>query len=144
MNDRHRSDYFVFAGSVGDRTSGAGGWSAVVVERSTGFDHAVVSGGDDRAIAPAMELTAVAMGLSRVPVGASATVFTASKYVLDTVGLLELGFEGGTGWDADLWKRLANECGKRSVEWQRVHDANPSPFTARAVDLARVASTDIA
>lgn len=144
MNDRQRSDYFVFAGSVGDRTPGAGGWSAIVVERSTGFDHAVVSGGDDRATAPAMELTAVAMGLSRVPPGAPATVFTSSKYVLDMVGLFEDGWRGGMGWDADLWARLYEEYRKRHVDWQRVDDAKPSPFTERAVELARTASRDIA
>ncbi|MCZ7861884.1 hypothetical protein O9X98_10895 [Agrobacterium salinitolerans] len=140
MNDRHRSDFFVFTGSVGDRAPGAGGWSAVIVERSTGFDHAVVFGGDDRTISLAMELTAVVMGLSRVPVGASATVFTSSKYVLDMVRLFE---EGWTG-DIELWVRLYEEYAKRRVDWQRVDEANPSPFTARSVALARTAALDIA
>lgn len=140
MNDRHRSDYFVFAGSVGDRVPGAGGWSAVVVDRSTGFDHAVVSGGDDMAISAAMELTAVAMGISRVPIGASVTVFTSSKYVLDTVDLSAEGWEG----DVDLWLRLYDDCQMRRVDWQRIDDENPSPFTMRAVALARTAALDIA
>lgn len=140
MNDRHRSDYFVFAGSAVTHAPGAGGWSAVVVERSTGFDHAVVFGGDDKTISATMELTAVVMGLSRVPAGASATVFTSSKYVLDMVDLFE---EGWTG-DTDLWTRLYEEHRKRHVDWQRVDDANPSQFTARAVALARRAAQDIA
>lgn len=87
-----------------------------------------------------MELTAVVMGLSRVPTGASATVFTSSKYVLDTVHLFEHGWTG----DTDLWVRLHEEYEKRYVEWHRVFDENPSPFTTRAVALARSAALDIA
>lgn len=144
MNDRFRSQYAVWAGSVGDRTPGPGGWSSIVVEQSTGLDHALVSGGNDVTKASTMELTAVVMGLSRVPHSSTVTVLTSSNYVLDTVGLIEEGWTGGGGEDAEIWFRLSEECSKRNVAWQRLDEGKEAPHGVRALTFAKAAAKDIA
>lgn len=144
MNDRFRSKYAVWAGSVGNRTPGPGGWSSIVVEQATGLDHAMVSGGNDRTKASTMELTAVVMGLSRVPHGSTVTVFTGSKYVLDMADLLREGWKGGAGENGEIWARLAEECRKHDVAWQRVDDDDDAPPAIRALTLAKSAAADIA
>ncbi|MCV9963543.1 hypothetical protein OIU34_16695 [Pararhizobium sp. BT-229] len=143
MNDRFRSQYAVWVGSVGDSTPGPGGWSSIVVERSTGLDHAIVSGGDDLATAPAMELTAVLMGLSRVPRDVTATVFTGSKFVLNLVGILAEGWNPGGGEHDEIWSRLVEECGKRFVSWQEVTNDDDAPHLTRALGLAKIVAHDI-
>ncbi|MBY3433369.1 hypothetical protein HFN89_04230 [Rhizobium laguerreae] len=140
MNDRFRSQYSVWTGSVGNRSPGPGGWSAIVTERSTGLDHAIVSGGDDLATAHAMELTAVLMGLSRVPSGATATIFTESKFVLNLVGILAEGWNPGGGEHDGIWSRVLAECGKRFVSWQEVAESDDAPHRTRAMALATTAA----
>jgi ribonuclease HI len=137
MNDRFRSQYVVWAGSVGNGSPGPGGWSSIVTHGSTGLEHAIVSGGDDLSTAQAMELTAVLMGLSRVPRNVTATVFTDSKFVLDLVGILAEGWNPGGGEHEEIWSSLVEECGKRFVSWQEVSDGDEAPDRTRALTLAR-------
>jgi ribonuclease HI len=144
MNDRFRSQYAVWTGSVGNRSPGPGGWSSIVTERTTGLDHAIVSGGDDLATAHGMELTAVLMGLSRVPRDVTATVFTDSRFVLDLVGILAEGWNPGGGEHDEIWSRLVEECRKRFVSWQEMAEGDDAPHRAKAFELARAAATDIA
>lgn len=144
MNDHHRSQYAVWAGSAGNRSPGPGGWASVVIHGSTGLEHSIVSGGDDLATAQAMELSAVVMGLSRVPRDVTATVFTDSKFVLDLVGILAEGWNPGGGEHEEIWSRLVEECGKRFVSWQEVADGDEAPLRTRAIALAKAAAQDIA
>ncbi|MCS4089596.1 RNase H family protein [Rhizobium sp. BK176] len=144
MNDPHRSQYAVWAGSAGNRSPGPGGWASVVIHGSTGLEHAIVSGGDDLSTDHAMELTAVFMGLTRVPRDVTATVFTDSKFVLDLVGILSEGWNPGGGEHEELWSRLVEECGKRFVSWQEVAAGDDVPHQARASMLAQAEAAGIA
>jgi ribonuclease HI len=110
-----------------------------VVEQSTGLDHALVSGGTDITKASAMELTAVVMGLARVPHAATVTVFTDSKYLLDTT---DHHREGDAGENGEIWARLAEECRKHRVAWHRLDDGDDAPHAVRALTLAKSAATD--
>jgi ribonuclease HI len=115
-----------------------------VIHGSTGLEHAVVSGGDDLSTDHAMELTAVVMGLSRVPQNQTATVFTDSKFLLDLVGILAEGWNLGGGEHDEIWSRIVEECRKRFVSWQEVADSDDAPHRTRAVSLAQSEAAGIA
>lgn len=116
----------------------------MVVHGSTGLEHAIVSGGDDLSTAHAMELTAVLMGLSRVPLDVTTTVFTDSKFVLDLVAILAEGWNPGGGVHDEIWSRLVEECGKRFVSWQEVAEGDDAPYRMRALALAQSEAVVIA
>jgi ribonuclease HI len=111
-----------------------------MVDCGTGIEHAVVSGCGDHVTNVDMELTAVLMGITRVPLGTSATVVTSSKYVLDCVGLLALGWKGG---DSHLWQRLAHEVEQRYINWHHIEENDPSPNVIKARELALAAATTV-
>lgn len=98
---------------------GPGGWAAIVVD---GGSKTALSGNEGRTTNNRMEILAVIKGLEAVPDSAKVTVFSDSQYVINTMT---------RGWkrnvNNDLWDKLDEEVGRRSVNWRwvRGHDGNP-------------------
>ncbi len=98
---------------------GPGGWAAIILENG---GKRALHGREDQTTNNRMEILAVVKGLDALPAGAEATVFSDSQYVVNTMT---------RNWkrnaNKDLWARLDQETGKRTVTWRwvRGHDGNP-------------------
>ena len=92
---------------------GPGGWAALTVPED-GTPQAI-GGPEGRTTNNRMEQTAVIKALEQTPAGAQVTVYTDSTYVINTMT---------RGWkrrvNTDLWDRLDELTGSRSVQWEWV------------------------
>ncbi|MDW9478962.1 ribonuclease HI [Sinorhizobium meliloti] len=148
MNDGPLTDYVVWSDGSCLGNPGPGGYAAVVLHRATGLEHAVVTGSDDGTTNQRMELTAAAMGLSRVPKGLSATVYTDSKYVVDGIsgwihGWMARGWKKADGSpvaNVDEWKRLHEQCKGRFVQWVHVRGHRGVEMNEKVDKLAQAAA----
>lgn len=108
---------------------GPGGWAAIIVDEVG--NKRSVGGHEDGTSNNRMEITAVIGGLNALPEGVTATVFTDSQYVVNTMA---------KGWrrtaNGDLWDQLDSEVAKRNVKWQWVRSHNGSPGNSEANGLA--------
>lgn len=130
---------------------GPGGWAAIL--SSDGLHDVIeLSGGQLDTTNNRMELTAVIMGLSRVPSDASVTVITDSKYVVDAINKHWLQGWVSRNWhksdgkptsNTDLWKQLHTLISKRVVnfEWVKGHAGHLE--NERCDTLARNEATNI-
>lgn len=107
---------------------GPGGWAAIIVENG---HETIVKGGCIDTTNNRMEILAVIEGLSALEASAEVTVFTDSKYVMNTMTL---------GWkrkaNMDLWPRLDEEVQKRRVVWNWVRGHSGDPLNEKADTLA--------
>ena len=98
---------------------GPGGWAAIIVE---GGSKRSLHGAQEQTTNNRMEILAVIKALEAVPESAEATVFSDSRYGVNTMT---------RSWkrnaNKDLWERLDGEVLKRRVKWQwvRAHAGNP-------------------
>ena len=99
---------------------GPGGWAALTVPEDG--TSQVIGGAARRTTNNRMEQTAVIKALEQTPAGVPVTVYTDSTYVINTMTL---------GWkrrvNGDLWDRLDELTGGRSVQWEWVkgHSGHP-------------------
>jgi len=107
---------------------GPGGFAAIVLDASDGSEIATVRGRDLRTTNQRMEMLAAAEGLAQLPIGASAAVFTDSKFVVDGMTSWMEGWKR-RGWkkadgspvaNLELWMRLDKEASCRRVTWKHV------------------------
>ena len=98
---------------------GPGGWAAIIEENG---GKKRLSGREDETTNNRMEILAAIKGLQATPSHSEVTVFSDSQYVVNTMT---------RNWkrnaNKDLWARLDQEAGKRTVTWRwvRGHDGNP-------------------
>lgn len=108
---------------------GDGGWAALIVPED-GTPQAI-GGPEGRTTNNRMEQTAVIKALEQAPVGAQVTVYTDSTYVINTMT---------RGWkrrvNTDLWDRLDELTGSRSVQWEWVKGHAGHPQNEFVNDLA--------
>ncbi len=109
---------------------GPGGWGAVIIEDGR---TRTMSGADKSTTNNRMEMRAVSQGLAAVPEAEQITVFSDSRYVVNTMT---------RGWkrksNVDLWNRLDAEVAAHRVEWRwvRGHDGNPGNEEADSLATA--------
>ena len=109
---------------------GPGGWGAVIIEDGR---KRTLSGADESTTNNRMEMLAVIQGLAAVPEAEQITVFSDSRYVVNTMT---------RGWNrksnVDLWDRLDAEVAAHRVEWRwvRGHDGNPGNEEADSLATA--------
>lgn len=134
-------------GACAHKTSGAGGYSAVLVAHRSDGSIArrwKVSGGAFETTNNRMELMAVIAGLRAVPASARACVHIDSTYVKKN---FEERLERwqGNGWrtangkpvkNRDLWEELSTEVAPRAVEWVKVAGHTGVELNERADQLA--------
>ena len=134
-------------GACAHKTSGAGGYAAVLVARRSDGSIAKqweVSGGDFETTNNRMELMAVVAGLRELPAPARVCIHIDSTYVMNNFqGWLERW--QGNGWrtadrkpvkNRDLWEELSTEVARRKVEWVKVPGHTGVELNERADQLA--------
>ncbi|MGH7949998.1 MAG: ribonuclease H family protein [Candidatus Binataceae bacterium] len=125
--------YLVYADGSCLGNPGPGGWGVVIV--SPDGARTELSGHQPATTNNRMEITAAIEALSRIPRGADVTLRSDSEYVVNTMI---------RGWkrkaNGDLWQRLDEEAGLRTVafEWVRGHGSDP--LNSRADELALAAA----
>lgn len=119
-----------------------GGWGfAMYLE---GVEAAFGCGGEYNTTNNRMELKAAIMAVRWLPVGATATIYSDSRYVID--GILEhMDIWLRTGWrsssnkevkNVDLWEELGNLDVDRVIDWQWVKGHTGVVGNERADELA--------
>ena len=107
---------------------GPGGWAAIIL--SNGEERSL-TGGVDETTSNRMEITAVIEGLKAVPKDEPVTVFSDSRYVVNTMT---------KGWkrraNLDLWNLLDGEAQPRNVSWKWVQGHAGHPMNEKADSLA--------
>jgi ribonuclease HI len=134
-------------GACAHKTTGAGGYAAVLVARrsdGTTSKQWDVSGGAAKTTNNEMELMAVIAGLRELPAPARVCIFIDSTYV-------KKNFEDrlehwrSNGWrtadgkevkNRDRWKELFTEVACRKVKWVQVPGHSGVPLNERADQLA--------
>ena len=97
---------------------GPGGWAAVFANASSPYS---ISGNDPKTTNQRMEVIAAIKALERVPLGTEATIYSDSRYLVETMN---------SGWkrnaNTDLWPQLDGLVSRRKVSfrWVRGHADN--------------------
>jgi ribonuclease HI len=139
-------------GACAHKTTGAGGYAAVLVARRSDGGKAKqweVLGGDFETTNNRMELMAVITGLRALPAAARVCIHTDSTYVMKNFrGWLQRW--QGNGWrtadgkpvkNRDLWEKLSTEAARREVDWVKVAGHAGVELNERA-DLLACAQRD--
>ena len=134
-------------GACAHKTSGAGGYAAVLVARRSDGSIAEqweLSDGDFETTNNRMELRAVITGLRALPAPARVCIHIDSTYVMKNFqGWLERW--QSNGWrkanrkpvkNRDLWEELSTEVARRDVEWVKVPGHTGVELNERADQLA--------
>jgi ribonuclease HI len=110
---------------------GRGGWGAILVYKSV---EKVMSGGERETTNNRMELTAAIEGLAVLKEPCRVTLYSDSKYLVDTFNEGWIDSWRRAGWrrgreelkNADLWMRLYELVHSHSVKfvWVRGHDGH--------------------
>ncbi|HWB68483.1 MAG TPA: ribonuclease H [Solirubrobacterales bacterium] len=134
-------------GACGHRTTGAGGYAAVLIARRSDGSAAKqweVFGGAVKTTNNQMELMAVITALRDLPAPARVCIFIDSTYVMKNFED-QLERWQDNGWrtadgkpvkNSDLWKELSTEVACRKVKWVRVPGHAGVPLNERADRLA--------
>ena len=134
-------------GACANKTSGAGGYAAVLVaRRSDGITAKQweVDGGDSKTTNNQMELMAVITGLRELPAAARVCIFIDSTYVMKNFKERLESWQSN-GWrtadrkqvkNPDLWKQLSTEVACRKVKWVQIPGHSGVPLNERADKLA--------
>lgn len=136
-------------GACAHKTTGAGGYAAVLVARGSDgskVDEWELSGGAFETTNNRMELMAVIAGLRVLPASARVRIHVDSTYVKNNFEE-RLQRWWGNGWrtadgkpvkNRDLWEDLAAEVARRlsPPEWERVPGHSGVPLNDRADQLA--------
>ena len=107
---------------------GPGGWAAIILENGS---KRAVHGREEQTTNNRMEILAVVKGLQSVPESAECTVFTDSRYVVNTMTR-----NWKRGANQDLWARLDAEVSKRKLQWRWVKGHRGDPLNEEADALA--------
>jgi len=134
-------------GACAHKTTGAGGYAAVLIaRRSDGITAKQweLSDGDSETTNNRMELMAVITGLRDLPAPARVCVFIDSTYVKKNFGDW-LEHWQSNGWrtaegkpvkNRDLWEELSTEVACREVKWVQIPGHAGVPLNERADQLA--------
>jgi ribonuclease HI len=134
-------------GACANKTTGAGGYAAVLIaRRSDGITAKQweVSDGELEATNNRMELKAVITGLRALPAPARVCIFSDSTYVMKNFKAW-LPHWQSNGWrtadgkevkNRDLWEKLSIEVACRKVQWVQVPGHSGVPLNDRADQLA--------
>lgn len=134
-------------GACAHKTSGAGGYAAVLVARRSDGKTAKqweLSGGDSKTTNNQMELKAVITGLRALPAPAHVCIFIDSTYVKknfeDRLERWQSNdwrtADGKEVKNRDLWAELSTEVACRNVKWVQVPGHSGVPLNERADKLA--------
>jgi ribonuclease HI len=134
-------------GACANKTTGAGGYAAVLVARlpdGSTAEPREVSGGASETTNNQMELMAVIAGLRALPTPARVRVHIDSTYVMKNFRE-RLAHWQGNGWktaegkpvkNRALWEELSTEVDRHDVDWEKVPGHTGVALNERADRLA--------
>ncbi len=139
---------FIYTDGTTIGNPGLGGYATVLIY---GNHRKEISGGVRLTTSSRMELMAALVGLGRLKIKCSVTLYSDSKYLADSIQLGWAENWRAHGWrkkdgnviaNIDLWKQLLQQCDKHdvTVEWIAGHEGNRE--NERCDELARQALAD--
>jgi ribonuclease HI len=141
------SRYEVYSDGACSGNPGPGGWGVIVIFPDGQREE--LSGFEPRTTNNRMELMGVLQGLSLVPAGAEADVYSDSQYVVNG-GRSWLDGWKRKGWktssksevlNRDLWESIDAERDRLNLRWEWVRGHNGHVLNERADTLATQAIT---
>ena len=120
-------------GACANNPYGNGGYGTIIVN---GAQRLELSGGFQNTTNNRMEMYAVIKGLEALPEPCEATVFSDSKYLVDSIAKGWVYRWQASNWmrnkkdpalNVDLWQRILDLCQKHKVtfQWVRGHAGHP-------------------
>lgn len=134
---------YIYTDGACSHNPGPGGWGVVLIY---GDYRKELSGADSETTNNRMELTAVIEGLRALNQPCQVTLFTDSKYIVDSVNLGRLEKWSQNGWrkankgsvlNADLWKDIVALTSIHQVEFRWVKGHAGYPENERCDQLAK-------
>ncbi|MQG18747.1 MAG: cyclic pyranopterin monophosphate synthase MoaC [SAR202 cluster bacterium] len=108
---------------------GAGGWAAIILDKKSKM---ILKGGENNTTNNRMELMSVISGLESIADDEDVTIYSDSKYVINSVTL---------GWkrkaNLDLWELLDQQLISKNVEWQWVKGHSGDKYNEEADQIAQ-------
>ena len=107
---------------------GPGGWAAIILD---GESKMILKGGEKNTTNNRMEMMAVISGLESVTNNDDVTIYSDSKYVINSITL---------GWkrkaNLDLWELLDQQLIGKNVEWEWVKGHSGDKYNDEADNIA--------
>ena len=107
---------------------GPGGWAAIILD---GESKMILKGGEKNTTNNRMEMMAVISGLESVTNNDDVTIYSDSKYVINSITL---------GWkrkaNLDLWELLDQQLIGKNVEWEWVKGHSGDKYNDEADHIA--------
>ena len=138
------TDYIIYTDGACSGNPGAGGWAAIIFDKSSGQkSHRV--GGEIETTNNRMELRAIIEALESLPKASSLVVFTDSKYVINGIESWIVKWKTNN-WlgsnkkkikNKDLWKRLDNLSSQFQIKWNWVRGHSGDKYNEEVDRLAR-------
>lgn len=134
---------YIYTDGACSHNPGPGGWGVVLIY---GDYRKELSGADSETTNNRMELTAVIEGLRALNQPCQVTLFTDSKYIVDSVNLGRLEKWSQNGWrkankgsvlNADLWEDIVALTSIHQVEFRWVKGHTGHPENERCDKLAK-------
>lgn len=134
---------YIYTDGACSHNPGPGGWGVVLIY---GDYRKELSGADSETTNNRMELTAVIEGLRALNQPCQVTLFTDSKYIVDSVNLGRLEKWSQNGWrkankgsvlNADLWEDIVALTSIHQVEFRWVKGHAGHPENERCDQLAK-------
>ncbi len=136
-------EYVVYTDGSCSGNPGPGGWAAIIL---LGEKEVELSGKAAATTNQRMELTAAVEALSHLPSGSAVRVYSDSAYLVNCFRQRWMDRWQKNGWrnskgdavvNRDLWLKLLELTGKRSVQWHKVKGHGDDQLNARVDRLAR-------
>ncbi len=142
---------FIYTDGTSIGNPGIGGYAAVLIYGNTRKE---LSGGFCLTTSARMELMAALAGLGQLKTKCAVTVYSDSKYLVESVTQGWVYTWRANGWmkkddekvpNADLWKQLLEQCEKHAVtfEWIAGHEGKKENERCDALAAQAVAGEDL-
>ena len=138
------TDYIIYTDGACSGNPGAGGWAAIIFNKTSGQKLKRV-GGEIETTNNRMELRAVIEALESVPKASSLVIFTDSKYVINGIESWIVKWKTNN-WigsnkknvkNKDLWTRLDVLSNQFQIKWNWVKGHSGDKYNEEVDRLAR-------
>tara|TARA_B100000212_G_C27299815_1_gene501016 strand:+ start:477 stop:923 length:447 start_codon:yes stop_codon:yes gene_type:complete len=140
----NNTDYIIYTDGACSGNPGAGGWAAIIFNKSNGQKSQRV-GGEIETTNNRMELKAIIEALESLPKASSLEIFTDSKYVINGIESWIVKWKTNN-WlgsnkkrvkNIDLWKRLDILSNQFQIKWNWVKGHSGDEYNEEVDELAR-------
>lgn len=137
-------DYIIYTDGACSGNPGAGGWAAIIFNKSSGQKSKKI-GGEIETTNNRMELIAVIEALESIPKDSSLQIFTDSKYLINGIELWIkqwkknnwMGSNKKKVKNKDLWTKLDTLSSQFHITWNWVKGHSGNKYNEEVDRLAR-------